>query len=185
MGRADKKRARQEKLAKAIRENPFLKDDELAAKLGASVATIRLDRAELGISEYRERIRNVAQNKTSPSENVGKVLDFNLYHDGISVLNTSDAPVFENSTVIKAQAMYAYSENLALSVINAEKALIKVANIKYIKEVHRGDTLVAKYEVMRVRDHEYIVWVRIKKDMAEVFRGKFNLSVLPDTKGTK
>ena len=78
--------------------------------------------------------------------------------------------------------MYAYSENLAMSVINAKSALIRVANIKYLHEVMRGDRLVAKYEVMRVKDNEYVVWVRIKRDLTEVFRGKFNLSVLESTK---
>lgn len=183
MGRAEKKRERQESLVREIRSNPFLKDEELADRLGVSIATIRLDRAELGIREYRERIKDVARDKAAAEGDVGEVLDFNLYHDGISVLHTEDAPTFVGSDVIKGQAMYAYSENLALSVINAKSALIRVANIKYIREIHRGDTLIAKYEVMRVRDSEYIVWVRIKKDMTEVFRGKFNLSVLENTRG--
>ena len=183
MGRTENKRKRQERLVREIRANPFLKDEELADRLGVSVATIRLDRAELGIREYRERIKDVAKDKTVTAGDVGEVLDFNLYHDGISVLHTEDAPTFENSDIIKGQAMYAYSENLALSVINAKSALIRVANIKYIREIRRGDILVAKYEVMSVRDSAYIVWVRIKKDMTEVFRGKFNLSVLENTKG--
>ncbi len=177
MGRAEKKRARQERLVREIGKNPFLKDDELAKKLKVSVATIRLDRTELGIGEYRERIRDVAKTKADGTCDCGEVLDFNLYHDGISVLNTLDAVVFEGGTVIKGQAMYAYAENLAMSVINAKSALIRVANIKYLKEVHRGDKLVAKYEVMRVKNNEYVVWVRIKKDMTEMFRAKFNLSV--------
>lgn len=182
MGRAEKKRARQEGLVREIRANPFLKDEELSQMLGVSIATIRLDRAELGIHEYRERIRDVAADKSSPSAAVGDVVDFNLYHDGISVLHTDDAAVFENSNIVMGQVMYAYSENLAMSVINAKSALIRVANIKYLHEVMRGDRLVAKYEVMRVKDNEYVVWVRIKRDLTEVFRGKFNLSVLESTK---
>ena len=182
MGRAEKKRMRQEKLVVHIRENPFLKDEELAETLGVSVATILLDRAELGIREYRERIKDVARDKSTAGADLGEVLDFTPYHDGISVLHTDDAPTFEGG-VIKGQTMYAYSENLALSVINATGALVRVANIKYISKVFRGDTLVAKYEVRRMRDSEYTVWVRIKKDMAEVFRAKFSLSVLKkDTK---
>ncbi|MBQ7793355.1 MAG: transcription factor FapR [Clostridia bacterium] len=177
MGRAEKKRARQERLVREIGKNPFLKDEELAKKLKVSVATIRLDRTELGIREYRERIRDVAEHSADGTGDCGEVLDFNLFHDGISILNTLDAAVFEDSTVVKGQAMYAYAENLALSVINAKSALIRVANIKYLREVNRGDRLVAKYEVMRVKNSEYVVWVRIKKDMSEMFRAKFNLSV--------
>ena len=184
MGRAEKKRERQEKLVKEIGQNPFFKDDELADRLGVSIATIRLDRAELGIREYRERIKDVATYRADPSADVGEVVDFNLYHDGVSVLTTFDAPVFEDSAVIKGQTMYGYAENLALSVINAKQALVRVANIKYISEVYRGDRLVAKYEVMRVKNSEYVVWVRIKRDMTEVFRAKFNLSVIGETKGS-
>lgn len=180
MGRAEKKRARQERLVREVGKNPFLKDEELAKKLKVSVATIRLDRTELGIREYRERIRGVAEHNNDGVGDMGEVLDFNLYHNGISVLNTFDAAVFEGSPVIKGQAMYAYAENLALSVINAKCALIRIANIKYLREVCRGDRLVAKYEVMRVKNNEYVVWVRIKKDMTEVFRAKLNLSVLDE-----
>ncbi len=175
LGRTEKKRTRQERLVREIGKNPFLKDEEIARKLKVSVATIRLDRAELGIREYRERIKDVA--KHSSDNDCGEVLDFNLYHDGISILNTLDAIAFEGGNVVKGQVMYAYAENLALSVINAKSALVRVANIKYLKEVARGDRLVAKYEVMRVKNNEYVVWVRIKKDMTEVFRAKFNLSV--------
>ncbi|MDO4618438.1 MAG: DeoR family transcriptional regulator [Clostridia bacterium] len=178
MPRTEKKRIRQQKLIKEIGKNPFLKDDELAKKLKVSVATVRLDRAELGIGEYRERIKNVAKNKASGEVSLGEVLDFNLYHDGVSVLDTLDAQVFEGTNIIKGQAMYAYAENLALSVINAYSALVRVANIKYFQEVMRGDRLVARYEVMRVKNGEYVVWVRIKKDMTEVFRAKFNLHVM-------
>lgn len=177
MTRAVKKRTRQERLIREIGKNPFLKDEDLAVKLKVSVATIRLDRAELGIEEYRERVKNVARTHTSGDVHIGEVLDFNLYHDGISVLDTFDTAVFEGSAVIKAQSLYAYAEDLALSVINAKAALVRVANIKYLHEVQRGDKLVAKYEVRRTQNHEYVVWVRIKKDMVEVFRAKMSLRV--------
>lgn len=177
MERAEKKRKRQERLVCEIGKNPFLKDNELAQRLGVSVATVRLDRTELGIAEYRERVRDVAKMRANGIDDCGEVLDFNLYHDGISVLSTLDAAVFEHSNIIKGQAMYGYAENLAMSVINAQCALVRVANIKYIREVHRGDRLIAKYEVMRTKNNEYVVWVKIKKDMTEMFRAKFNLSV--------
>ncbi|MBS7298350.1 MAG: fatty acid biosynthesis transcriptional regulator [Eubacteriales bacterium] len=180
MVRTEKKRSRQERLVREIGKNPFLKDDELAKRLKVSVATVRLDRTELGIGEYRERVRDVAKTKANGVNDCGEVLDFNMYHDGISVLNTLDAAVFDGGTVIKGQAMYGYAENLAMSVINARSALVRVANIKYLKEVHRGDRLVAKYEVMRIKNNEYVVWVRIKKDMTEMFRAKFNLSVMDE-----
>lgn len=180
MSRVDKKRRRQELLARTVRENPFLKDDQLAQKLGVSVATVRLDRTELGIGEYRERIRNVAVYKKDASKDVGEVIDFDLYHNGTSVLSVFDAPTFPESNIIMGQALYSYAENLALSIINAKSALVRVANIKYLKPCIKTDCLIAKYEVMRVRDKEYVVWVKISNDLCEVSRVKLNLSVIEE-----
>lgn len=181
MVRAQLKRQRQQRLLKAVGENPFLKDDDLARQLDVSVATIRFDRAELGIAEYRERVKNVAKSglKKSAKTAGGEVLDINLLHDGISVLQTDDTMTFEGCSTVKGQAIYAFAEDLAVKVIGARSALVKVANIKYIKEVAAGDKLVAKSEVIRVRDGEFIVWVRIKVKMTEVFRAKFNLISSP------
>lgn len=176
MARTQTKRLRQQQLIKAVEENPFLKDDDLARRLDVSVATIRFDRAELGIAEYRERIKNVARNGIKSSTR-GEVLDLNVLHDAISVLETDDTMTFENTKTVKGQVIYAFAENLAVKVIDAKAALVKVANIKYIKEVTVGEKLVAKSEVIRVRDGEFIVWVKIKAKLNEVFRAKFNLSV--------
>ena len=86
MTRTDIKKQRQEMLLDNIRKNPFIKDEELAEKLGVSIATIRIDRAQLSIAEYRERVAKMA--KKSEQEPLGSdVLDLNLYHDGISILH--------------------------------------------------------------------------------------------------
>ena len=101
-----------------------------------------------------------------------------LYHDGISVIETDDAITYEGTDIIKGQAMFGIAENLALDIINAKEALIKVANMKYIKEVRKGEKLVAKFEVIRVKDEEYIVWVKIRSNQVEVYRCKFNLALM-------
>ena len=108
MRRIDKKRKRQELLVKTVRDNPFLKDEQIAEKLGVSVATIRLDRTELGIGEYRERVRDVAAYKKDASKDIGEVIDFDLYHNGTSVLSVFDASVFPDSDIIMGQALYSY-----------------------------------------------------------------------------
>ena len=89
MVRAKIKKERHKKLSSIIKDNPFVKDSELAELLNVSVATIRIDRGELGIGEYRERIKNVAKNVTGklPFD----IDDMKLYHDGISVIETDDA----------------------------------------------------------------------------------------------
>lgn len=173
---SNRKKERLELLSSIISESPFLKDEELAKRCGVSVSTIRNDRAELGISEYRERVKTAAQ--SGGAEEKAELLDLKLYETGISVLETDATMLFRNTNVVKSQCIYALAENLALSVINANAALVKVANVKYTAQVHSGDKLVAKSTVVREKDMEYIVRVTIGVDMSEVFRGKFNLEVI-------
>ena len=85
--------------------------------------------------------------------------------------------LFEGTEIVKSQFIYAFAENLALSVVNAKAALIKVANVKYITEVHSGERLIARSEVIREKEKDFIVHVFIKANMTEVFRGKFSLAV--------
>lgn len=170
------KKERHAFLLEQIKHNPFLKDEELAKACNVSVSTIRFDRAELGIAEYRERIKSVAEGGMSGTEK-GDVLDLDLFHNGISVLETDDSMLFEGTDIVKGQCIYAFAENLALKVINAKAALVKVANVKYINEIHSGERLVARSEVIRVKKHEFIVHVFIKANMNEVFRGKFSLMI--------
>ena len=138
--------------------------------------TIRFDRAELGIAEYRERVKSAAE-EVMNAQSTGEVLDINLYRDGISVLKTDSSMTFEGTDIVKGQYIYAFAEDLALSVIDAKAALVKVANVKYSHEAHSGERLIAKSDVMRVEENEYVVRVVIKANMNEVFRGKFSLIV--------
>ncbi len=171
------KKSRHRELCRRLKSNPFLKDKELAAELGVSVATIRCDRAELGIAEYRERVKNAAEHGADDRLHT-EVLELNLFKDGISILDTGEETTFSGTNIVKSQYIYAAAENMALSVVDVRAALVKVANVKYVKEVHAGEKLVAHAEVIRVREREYIVHVFIKSNADEVFRGKFSLSAI-------
>lgn len=171
------KKERHEFLAHELAADPFLKDEELAKMCGVSVSTIRLDRAELGIAQYRERVSSAA--KESRAAQTGELLDIELFHNGISVLETNSSMLFDGTDIVKGQYIYAFAEELAVSVINAKAALVRVANVKYVSGVHSGEKLVARSEVIRKRENEFIVHVFIKANMKEVFRGKFSL-VIPD-----
>lgn len=174
------KKQRHDYIVSVINDNPFLKDDELSKLCKVSISTIRNDRAELGISEYRERVKSAAQGGLHIGESREELLDLKLYENGISVLETDASMLFKNTNMVKSQCIYALAENLALNVINANAALVKVANVKYTAQVHLGDKLVAKSTVKRERDGEYIVHVIISVDMSEVFRGKFNLEIVTE-----
>ena len=171
------KKERQAFLLRRIHEEPFLKDDDLAKECNVSISTIRFDRAELGIAEYRERVKNAAVDSRASNNPKGELLELELFHNGLSMLETDKTMCFENTDVVKSQYIYAFAENLALSVINATSALVKVANVKYMSEAYAGDKLFARSEVIRGKENEYIVHVFIKVNMKEVFRGKFSLAV--------
>jgi acyl-coenzyme A thioesterase PaaI-like protein len=175
------KKERQSILVEKIKEDPFLTDEELAEIFKVSIPTIRLDRLELGIPEHRERIKNVAGKNygkvksLDSKEIVGELLDIDLEKSGISILETSESMAFEKTKIIRGHFIYAHAESLAIAVIDADVALVGVANIKYKTPVYSGAKLIAKANVIRKRDNKYFVWVNISSKQVEVFRGKFIL----------
>ena len=175
------KKERQSILLEKIKEDPFLTDGEIAEMFSVSVPTIRLDRLELGIPELRERVKNVAEKNYTKlkslqsKEIVGELVDLNLGQNGISILETNDSMAFEKTKIVRGHFIYALAESLAIAVIDAHVALVGVANIKYTTPVYAGSKLVAKAEVRRIKETNFIVWVRILEKQVEVFRGKFIL----------
>lgn len=175
------KRERQKALLSIIQKDPFLTDEELSENFCVSIQTVRLDRLELGIPELRERIKNVAEKNhlkvksIADKEIIGELLDLNLGKSGMSILETDYSMAFEKTNVVRGSHIFAQAESLAIAVIDANVALIGVANIKYKNPVFAGDKLIAKAEVVRMRGNKYFVWVFIKVKSAEVFRGKFIL----------
>lgn len=179
MSRESIKKQRHKLLAEKIRQNPFLKDEELARDFSVSVSTIRFDRAELGISEYRERVKKMAKcgyGKVNP-----EIIDVNPLHDAVSVLETNDSMKWNGTDIVKGQEIFAFAENAAMNVIGAKAVRIKVANVKYFSDVTVGKKLIAHSEVKRIKDREYIVWVRIKLNMTDVFRGKFMIEAVENS----
>ncbi|WP_271629528.1 transcription factor FapR [Caldicellulosiruptor sp. DIB 104C] len=173
-------------LLQKIKENPFITDEELAEEFGCSVQTIRLDRAILDIKEVRERIKEMAKEslgklKTiSPRDVVGEIIDIELGNYAIATFEPELWMTFSNSQMVKGQHIYAFAESIAMSVIDAKAALIGIANIKYKTPVFANDRLVARAELKKKRNNKYIVWVFIKRNNEEVFRGKFILVAIDD-----
>lgn len=181
MKRGIGKKERQHTLLNKIKADPFLTDEELSDIFNVSIQTIRLDRLELGVPELRERIKSVAEKNYSKvksiagKEIVGELIDLNLGVNGISILETDNSMAFEKTNVVRGSHIFAQAESLAIAVIDANVALIGVANIKYKNPVFSGDKLIAKAEVVRIRGNKYFVWVFINVRGSEVFRGKFIL----------
>lgn len=188
MGRTSfPKKERQRLLLEKVKTDPFLTDEELADIFSVSVPTIRLDRLELGIPELRERIKNVASENLikvkslHSQEIIGELVDIHLNGNAISILETDSSMVFEKSKIVRGHYIYSLAESLAIAVIDADVALVGVANIKYKTPVYSGSKLVARAEVRQMRGDNYIVWVKITEKQLEVFRGKFILVSLEKT----
>ena len=169
-------------LINIINADPFLTDEELADKLNVSVPTVRLDRLELGIPELRQRIKEMASKNhdklrsISSEEIIGEIVELNLGENAISVLDTTENMVFSQSKIVRGHYIYSMAESIAIAVIDADVALVGVANIKYKKPVYAGNKLVAKVTIKQKRPGgKYIVWVMIYNKQVEVFRGKFLL----------
>jgi acyl-coenzyme A thioesterase PaaI-like protein len=176
------KRERQNILVDKLKDDPFLTDEELADQLSVSVPTVRLDRLELGVPELRQRIRDMASKNhdrvraLSSEDIIGEIVELNLGDNAISVLDTTNQMVFANSKVVRGHYIYSMAESIAIAVIDADVALVGVANIKYKQPVYAGSRLVAKVTIREKRPKgKHIVWVMIYNKQVEVFRGKFLL----------
>ena len=183
--RPHQKKERQGRLLEKLKADPFLTDEDIAVFLDVSIPTVRLDRLELGIPELRQRIRDVASanqgqvRSLRAEELIGELIELQLGRYGISVLDTTDDMVFSHSRIVRGHYIYSMAESLAISVIDAEVALVGVANIKYKLPVQAGTRLVAKATVRESRSGgRHVVWVFISSRQVEMFRGKFILAEL-------
>ncbi len=181
------KKERQGRFLEKMKTDPFLTDEEIADFLDISVPTVRLDRLELGIPELRRRIRAVASQNLDKVRSInteeifGELVELELGVSAISVLDATDDMLFSQSHIVRGSCIYAMAESLALAVIDADVALIDVANIKYKRPVHAGDRLLAKATVKESREgKQFIVWIFISSKHIEMFRGKFILTAFQE-----
>src|SRR5690606_8233638 len=170
-------------------ENPFLTDEELAARFDVSVQTIRLDRLALGIPELRERTREMAERSYSlvksigAREIVGELVDLELGRWGISILETTPDMVFEKTRIVRSHFLFAQADSLALAIIDADVAVTGIVNVKYKRPVTAGERLVARAEVIRVKgDDKFVVQVVTRSGQEQVFRAKFMIFALSGEK---
>ena len=171
---------RSREIVKYLKQNPLATDKKLSEEFGVSVNTIRLDRARLGIKEFKERLIDKASKACitaiTKADIVGDVIEFESGIKATSVLKTKSYMVFENSGVVQGQYIYALAETLAISLIPMKAALVGVANIKYFSKIMVDQVIYAYAEVKKKIDKGFVVWVRILDQDDELkFKGKFIL----------
>jgi|SRR5699024_690404 len=134
-----KKEKRQTLLKQVIAESPFIRDKELAKILKVSIQTIRLDRLELSIPEFRERIKNIAYESQKEDilslpvdEVIGEIIDLELDNRAVSILETEgNEDVFSRNKIVRGHYLFAQANSLAIAVINDELALTSKANLHF------------------------------------------------------
>ncbi|MGE5561412.1 MAG: transcription factor FapR [Chloroflexota bacterium] len=180
------KEERQARLVDELAAHPFLSDQELARLFGVSIQTIRLDRLALNIPELRKRTKAVAEKthglvkSLGSREIVGELLDIELGRGGLSVLETTEAMVFEKTRIVRGHYIFAQADSLALAMIDADVALTGLANIKFRRPVHVGEKLVAKAELLRRKGNKCVIQVVTRSGNEQVFRGKFVVAAIND-----
>jgi hypothetical protein len=174
-----KKEERQKQLHKLILENPFVTDEELAAYFAVSVQTIRLDRAQLGIPELRQRTKEVAEQvhqkvrSMAADEIMGELLEVELGQFATSVLEVTPAMVAEKSKVCSGDYIFSQANRLAAALIDAEIVLTGNARIRFRRPVYLHERIVAHAFLARKKINKYLIKVVSKVGTEEVFMGKF------------
>ena len=173
---------RGEKMLEFLNNNPLATDEVLAKEFNVSVNTIRLDRARLGIKEFKERLKKKAEDtmkhvtSISAAEFIGDMIKFNTGESATSRLETTKEMTFEGMNVVRGEYIYSFAETIAISLVPTKAALVGVANIKYIEKIESGSVIFAHAEVKRKTASGYVVWVRIVDDKENLkFKGKFIL----------
>ncbi len=173
------KQHRQQQLQELLQAAPFLTDEELARRLQVSVATIRLDRMELGVPEMRERARNLAEKAATGvvsmrgDELIGELVDLELGRWGVSVLQTRPEMGFAGSGIVRGHHLFAQANSLAVAVINAPAALTAAARLRFLRPVKAGESVMAKAVVSAGEAHRLLVRVTSTVQQHPVLDGRF------------
>ncbi len=159
------KHERHQALRDEIDKNPFSTDEELARHFGVSVSTIRLDRTELNIPELRERTKAVAHEaydtlkSLGEAELVGELRDLHIGESGSTLLKIEESMVLSKARVTRGHHLFAQANSLAIALVDAEIVLTGSVDMKFLRPVRYGETVLAEGKVLRRKGNKY--WVEI------------------------
>ncbi len=183
--RSQLKKQRHKQLAKLLENDPLRTDDSLAKALSVSVGTIRLDRAELGYPELRERMRTMAERAQSQltslkqEEVVGELLELEPNSWGLSMLATTREMAFRHTDLVADLYTYAQAATLAIAVIGEEMVVVGSSRLNWIRPAFVGERLVARAKVGTRKENKYVVSVRTRVDDREIFVARFIVANVP------
>ncbi|GGJ08041.1 fatty acid biosynthesis transcriptional regulator [Alicyclobacillus cellulosilyticus] len=149
-----KKSERRAALVRYLEENPFATDEQLAEHFRVSVATIRLDRASLNIPEARARILQVAAGRhdalraMDAQDVIGEIVELHLNRYAVSRLVVGPGHVFGRTGIVRGHVLFGQVNSLAVAMMDADVAVTAKAEIRFLRPVRIGETLVARAHVV-------------------------------------
>lgn len=174
-----KKSERQRRLVEAIKNNPFITDEELAEILGVSIPTIRLDRLELSIPEVRKRTKEMAAHFFGESQSldnreiVGEVIEIEPGKRGLSLLETDKSMCLAKCDIVRGHIIFAQANTLANAVVNLPVALTGQTEVTFLSTVRTGERLIARAQVLEKKGHRFIIEVVVRSKDDIVCKGSF------------
>lgn len=177
--RSEFKKLRHEQLINLISTDPLLTDEELAASLGVSLSTVRLDRGLLSIPEVRERMRSMAEQATSrltslrAEEVVGELLELEPNQWALSVLTTNRDMAFRHTDLVGDYYIYAQAATLAIATIGEGMVVVGAARLRYRRHAYIGEKIMARSRVGTHKGNKYAVSVHTRVGDREIFVGRF------------
>lgn len=177
--RSEIKRQRHKQLIDLVNSSPLLTDKEIAAMLGVSLGTVRLDRGTLSIPEVRERTRLMAEQATSrlksmrTEEVIGDLVGLEPNKGALSVLFATRDTAFRHTDFVGDYFIYAQAASLAIATIDEELVVVGSARLKYNRPAYIGEKILARSKVGVHKGNKYVVSVRSTVDNREIFVGHF------------
>lgn len=174
-----RKEERHERLREEIERNPFVTDEELAAALGASVPTIRLDRSTLSIPDVRRRTREMAgryfgvSRSLGARDHVGEMIEIDPGKSGLSLLETESWMCLEKCDIVRGPVLFALLNSLAAAVAEAPIALTGEARVDFLRPVRAGARLIAKARVEKKIGRRVFIEAVARSGENIVARGRF------------
>jgi Uncharacterized protein, possibly involved in aromatic compounds catabolism len=174
-----KKTERQHKLLEAIRQNPFITDEELAEILQVSIPTVRLDRLELAIPEVRKRTKEMASHFFGSSQSlgnqeiVGELIEIEPGKKGLSLLETDRSMCLEKCNIVRGHIIFAQANSLANAIADVQVAVTGKTELNFLRTVRAGEKLIAKAQVLEKKNHRFLIEVIVRCKEEVVCKGTF------------
>ena len=107
----------------------------------------------------------------------GKPLSVGYGFSEVELLTTSKMAV-DDKGLVHGGFLFGAADYAAMIAVNHPNVVLGASDVKFLKPVRTGETILAKAKVQEVKGKKYWVSVSVTKDEDEVFQGMFTCFVL-------